>query len=943
MSGAPFDPTAAAPVIVRVAGQPADVVSGSDLGWRIEQARRMEERLATARQELLDRLYQAIHDAPAERRRFLLTVKRDCYNQRPLARHRGAEGWSVVEAVDRELVARVLDLEAALAEWRRDFETAYAAAARDEIAALVRLLDDRLFACGLAIASPLVARQCRRLLVTPPEAFGRRERKLVPTLLRYASRAALKLSPFSTFTPVGLASIRAPGADPAADDPAADGSAAVRLLADGWRETSLLRIRRYLLDQYWEMLHRFAPLREHLRVTLNDSRAGGGAERSVFLRPAHWRPEEAGMEHVEESLVRGRLDGPLIEHLEAALGVTRPVSECPTWRRLVDDLVTRLAAGEADVAGQVDRLIDVGFLHLLPPWSTDEPHLEKAMLRELGRLPVAARLEPFLAPLARLVDLEDGILASSDPGRDLDEIGRLTDALLHAAARLAGWEVAGGRDEQRYRLYQDVFRRPAAVRCPPEELQSLAAVRREAAEDAVRSVEPLARYTRLFDHRQDFLATLGAVLGRRSPGRSSFGLFTAFEAVQDHWQDYVKFVVDARGSDRWGSTWNPLGLDELSDLDRFRRRARVEIERCLHDRPEGRRIDGGALDALLDRAPRGAASAPGGSCLFVQPAAADGSLWVLNRLKEGTGRFASRYTSAMSDSERRCYTADLAARAVFELDGEPAELLDIQCIQGDTLNVHARQTPRLLTLPGAASELPAARRRSLRDLVVTLGEDGRPQLRDRDGQRYLAAHLGGGYQDYMPTVVKFLSLFGPSEMGAVFPPPWTRRQGSLVISERTLIGNVVIHRKSWTAATADLRSLVERLADAEALERLNRWRLEHGIPERVFLREAVPHPYAGRRYRPQYLDFTSPGLTTICRSAIESDARSITLVEMLPGPEAFPRDAAGRAWAVELLLDSLALAPPSWAPSRHEPPAEWTALPHREWWWGEPEPSPARQ
>jgi hypothetical protein len=922
VSIAAIDAACAAPLIVRVAGLPAEVIGGCELGRQVEGMRRLEGDLAAARQELVDRLYSSIRGAPAARRRFLLAVKRDCFNGRPLDRRRGTEGWADVEEVAPRLSARVLELESALADWRRDFVSSYNATVGDEIDRLVALLDDRMFSCGLALASPLVARQARRLVGRSVDTFGRDERRLAATLVRYVSRAAFKLSPFSTFTPVGLAAVR-----PAS--PGGRAVAAVRLAGGEARDVSLLRLRRFLLDQVWELLQRAPALRPYLRVALNDSRIEAADGRSTFLRPGHWRPEAGVLEHFEESLVRARLGGPWIEALEEALEAPRAVSERPTWRCLVDHLATRLGAAEAEVAGEVDRLVEVGLLHLLPPWPADEPHLEKAMLAALGGLPVDG-LEPVLAPLARLVGLENGILESADPAADVEEIGRRSDELWSAAARFAGLAVERAGDERRYELYQDVLRRPAASAAEGA-LPVLATVDRAAAERALASVAPLARYSWLFDHRRDFLVTLGAVLARRAPGAAGCDLFTAFEAVQQHWQDYVRFVVEARGSSRWGTTWNPLGLAALAELDRFRRHAREAIGGAMADGAEGRRIDAEALDALLDDAPGAAASAPGGTCLFVQPAAADGSLWVLNRLKEGTGRYASRYTPVMSDGERRRYAAEVAARSVLAVAGEPVELLDVQCIQGDTLNVHAPQTRRLLTLPGAVSDLPLSRRLTLRDLRVTLGGDGLPELRDRDGRRYLAAHLGVGYQDYMPTVVKFLCLFGPSEMGAVFPPPWVRRQGSLEVGERTLIGSVVIHRRTWTAAGDELRALVAGATDVDAFERLGSWRLEHGIPQRVFLREAVPHPVAGRRLRPQLIDFSSPGLVRILRSAVETDARRITLVEMLPEPEAFPRDGAGRAWAVELLLDSIALRTPAAARAADVPTSRRMDLPRREW------------
>jgi hypothetical protein len=62
----------------------------------------------------------------------------------------------------------------------------------------------------------------------------------------------------------------------------------------------------------------------------------------------------------------------------------------------------------------------------------------------------------------------------------------------------------------------------------------------------------------------------------------------------------------------------------------------------------------------------------------------------------------------------------------------------------------------------------------------------------------------------------------------------------------------------------------------------------------------------GERAQPQYIDFTSPALAEVFRSAVE-DSPEVSVVEALPTPDLFPRDGAGRRWAVEVVVDSLAL------------------------------------
>ena len=259
----------------------------------------------------------------------------------------------------------------------------------------------------------------------------------------------------------------------------------------------------------------------------------------------------------------------------------------------------------------------------------------------------------------------------------------------------------------------------------------------------------------------------------------------------------------------------------------------------------------------------------------------------------------------MPASLQREYGDALTGRGTLEIDGEPVQLIDIHCVRGDTLNLHTPQTPSVITFPGTRLDITPERRRTLRDLMATIAADELPHVRDRSGLRYLPVHLGLCYHDYLPTLVKFLCAFGPGEMGSIFPPPLQRQVEGIVIQERSAIGNVLLHRKSWRVPTELLRKKLEAPCEAEAFATFRRWHEAHGIPERVFAVEKVPHPLLGSRHQPQYLDLGSPLFIRMLRSMLISQDESFEFVEMLPSPDMFPRDADGRAWAVELLVDSL--------------------------------------
>jgi hypothetical protein len=259
------------------------------------------------------------------------------------------------------------------------------------------------------------------------------------------------------------------------------------------------------------------------------------------------------------------------------------------------------------------------------------------------------------------------------------------------------------------------------------------------------------------------------------------------------------------------------------------------------------------------------------------------------------------------------YAAALRAKEMLTINGDRIQVLDVQCTLGDTLNVHLPHTSKILNLDGIHARIPGAGTVALADLCVTISRGGLPYIADRSGQRYLPVFLGGGYHDYLPTLAKFVCLFGPTELASVFPPPREITANGVTVGCRTLIGNVILHRDYWRVKTKDVRQLVNRQRDADAFMSFTRWRKQHNIPDRVFVMEKVSHPLLTQHYRPQYVDLTSPLFTPILQSVARSADDELLVFEMLPGIEAFPKDSAGKSWAVELLLDSFVLSdtPPS--------------------------------
>ncbi|HEU4558183.1 MAG TPA: lantibiotic dehydratase [Longimicrobium sp.] len=891
--------TPTAQLLARICGLPADVLNHftTRLCEALPQRDTIAAELERARAALEDAIFAAVPGADPALRRFLLAVKRDCHNARPLARHAAAPAWEILRLVVGDGADEVIRLEARLEEWDAQFAAAFATERDRQRQALYDTLADREFVRGLALASSDLARALQGTRGAPAEAT-RRDERAETALLRYVTRAAIKVSPFSTLTTVGLGTL------------GRDAGPAGLELRGPWRARSVIRLKRFLLDQAVFFLLRHPPFRDRLPLALNDSATEVEPGRFLFLRPGRWELDGEGgtLRYHAEALVRTGIAGPVDDAARdaAARGVTLP--------ELLHAVVAQTGESAETVGARVERLLDLGYLEHVLPWPAQSARLERQILAHLRTLPGNPALDAFVAELDAVVRLQDGHAAAADPAASLAELERRIHALRRAAGALGGADpeaaATGGPTE--FHLYEDVFVSARRAGAPAPVLR----MSRAAADEAIRNAMSLVRVSALFDRRHEFVLTLGAWARRQWPGARRVGALELFHSAQPLWREYSRFHA------RWWKEkdptlrWNPLELPEIDELDDHRARVFAELRGAAVAGVDENRVDPARLEALLDGVPAAWTSADAwGACLLLQPASEDGSLWMLSRVKEGTGRYAARYTAAMEPAARRGWTRNLARRGAFMLHGEPAELLDAGRPQGDTLNVHAAQTPRVLALPGERPGVSPSRQLRLDDVWMCLEGEGAPTLRDSAGVRLLPVHLGMAFEVYMPQLVRFLTAFGPNELGGVFPAQPSFRNGDVVTAPRTVMGNLVLHRRWWSVPLAPLAEAV-RGGDAQALARVDRLRRAWGLPAQAFFSEPQSNFFFGTVSKPQYLDFTSPLFLPLLRAALEKGGERLRLYELLPTPALCPRDAEGRPRALEVVLDTAALRRPAAAAAR---------------------------
>jgi Lantibiotic dehydratase, N terminus len=761
--------------------------------------------------------------------------------------------------------------------WER-FETAYADAWRNEGERLLSTMEIPELLRGLALGSASVVaslRQRRR----DPSRVSRKERRLEEALARYACRAALKPSPFSTLTRAALAETR-------------DVEEWLVLRGHGWRQRSLVRVPRSHLEACLALLKGYFPFRERLPVTINEAREESAPDRYRLLRPGFWEPDpqERSGRYVQPAIVEIDVRPPLASWLGAHLSGKDLI-----YRDLVQRLEREL---DPEFRKTVDRLLDLGFLVYRFPWNSDDPHLEARFLEHVRSMPEVPGMEDLAEILAEILLLENGFSVSRRPEADLARCQELNLSLWNRAARLAGMDPPPEPPPgERSALYEDVF-------LVAEGKEVVAQVGYEPMRGLLRTLDPLAKLAAVYDPFYDFLASLGALCAEKLPGATEISWLELLRVAFPLWQEFARFErVAERARLTRAATFNPFHLAALSEWQAAREKLSRELLSCVetHDDASSGVVVASRLLALLASLPE-RAELPRTACFFLQPVGPYCEQWVLNRAYEG-GRHHSRYMAVMDEEMRAAVTAHYRGRSIFEHGEETWEILDVLYPAGKAINVHEPQTPRVLEMPGERSCEPASHRLGLRDLRVVLPRaGGLPFLTDREGRRVLPLHAGPILLRDMPLPLKLLRVFGVGSVDLVLPEIRPVSLGEVKLLPRLSIGNVVLRRRSWASATQDLCRQVEGLSPARAFAAVDRWRRARGVPDQVFL--ARPAGVRTIRDKPLFIDFSSPIFVELFRRRLAAHEQ-LTMEEVLPSIEEGVPDEAGVRWAVELQLDSL--------------------------------------
>ena len=914
------------PMVVRIAGLPAETLAPFGVpdieSHSLAPMAQLAKGSGEARERLVEKLFEAVSDAPPEDRKRLLALKRDAFNGRslerfcsdseadqddPVARHLDPSG--------RDLLQQIVARDARRTELEVELKRLFEERQLLERTALVAALDNAELRRGMALTSPLTVENLYRLERKEVSRWGKRERRLELSGLRFLCRAAVKTSPYSTLTRSALA-VLTPGSEPQGSvsesgERAGQAPGAQLLGSDeSWRRHARMRLKRFLPEGDLVLLSRWRPFVRDLSLALNDTLERIGEHQFQFLRPVFQAPKEGRLVTFKSIMLKAKLRHALLGKLaEGEIAMPMP------YERFVG-VVQQEGNGDRESAERfVRQLIGAGILSFQHRWPVNTLQVEQEIRRRLREI-AESELEPSEAEsAAALVESYDELLghleafpASAEPVRTLRALDAEVDRSFRRAASAAGIEV----DEQRIRqeagnYYEDVhLTHGLEAGSVPAEGSWGACLRLEPTTAAAinEALRPLNRFNQLFHRRHEILATLGGFMAAEWPRRHEVPLIETFAAFQDHWRAFKKWRT--RDMDRnFDELFDPLDLDPGQELLELRREVmRGVLKATVRTQAEGAddyEISPAALLEATDIIPA-AYRPPCGPCAFLQPSNGQATQWVMNRLYEGTGRYASRFAAPMPAPMGERWTEAQRLRGPFILDGEPAALLDLWTANFDTLNLHGPQTDYVLALPGNHFDIDPSRIRRLSDLRVRFrpGVDSAPRIVDSTGQLLCPVYLGGTGVDFSPPIIEMLVHFGPGDLktpGLVVPEEacpggryWPRLRS----------GPVILKRRLWQLETAELHQRTRHLGATDALLELNRWRFDNGLPNETFLVELI----AEDRYKPQYVDFSSPLFLPILRRGLQEQS-SLYFYEALPRPGDLPKDASGNSYTFEVQFESI--------------------------------------
>lgn len=801
--------------IARLAALPnsaIDALRCGNLEAHLERYLSTEDKIRSTRAIVSDALHAAIATCDAPERRELIELRRDLFNGRRPSPFRLSNCCRLLGPQNVAMVLKTVDILRDRDECRNTFYASYSRAVDETRSRFRRLLGDQRFQNGLVLSSEALFDAVRRDASREKRRSQSKLEQEERGLLRYFTRSTTKATPFGTFCTVLGGSIKESRV-----------TTLWNVAGDTVQRTAVLLNKR-LFDVLWSHLKSRDGVRRHLHVVLNPSLQAD--ERT-------WRflTVKDGRE-VVQTLTR---NAPLNDVVDV---IQRIGSE--TMLRLCDRVVSddRVDAVTEEAWSFLNQLVDIGFLRLQCPVPEQDMNWDLSLSEALRRVDDAhaAATVDLLGKLRTCLNA----FTESTPDERAVLLRQMRGSITATCTSL-------GLDADSLRglpLYEDAGIAASMTLQVDERLREVFS---DLAELSY-AMLPMA-------HPSPLRATMRAFFDNRFPHHSAVSLLDFFQSFYaEHYKAHLEKekvwrqgVADPALKDY--DIHNPLQLPHVKNLRETQYRIaelfrqawtknpmaeEIVIDRCEFVACCGDRIrsyDETSISQFWHGITR-----VGGELRAVVPNGQHAA---------GFGKYFSRFL--------RILPADMLAD--IQSDNRqygPAILAEIGADSGFNGNLHPPLLDKEILYPtsdGGGTAAPAIR---CNDIEVCRDERNPERLVLRVAttqQRVIPVDLGFQNPRQRPPFFQLLSAFGVTGTFALLLPDGasnaapdstmsdggTHSAVGVTYRPRFVYNNrVVLARKRWSIHHTQFPVQREGESSAEYFLRVNKWRIDHGIPAEVY-------------------------------------------------------------------------------------------------------------
>lgn len=835
---------------------------------------------------LLERLIGSISLHSAARRE-LIQLKRDVFNDRlprgPLSQAACSEIEHGLASVEPSLILRWIATRRQRQTLAADGESILAEELSAKRARLRRISRRPGFRTALDLASPVLRDDLTCYLECPARFSAGQTSRIERSLIRYYTRSAVKLSPFSSFMRSRILRIDR--------DEGCSGAIAPR---PGFRRCA--RINRSIPGQLAQWIAQHPELRLFVPVFASGAVVRSG-NRVLVLRQRYDGSRATRLRIPAESLVD-------LEYTDAVATVMDRLQpgQSVSFGALVSALVPVLG-GPAATSEFLCKLIDIGLLLHKIPLPQDDSCALGALRQYLAGIPSSdIRLAGLARELERLQALESEFERAAP--NDRPELIRAIDGAVEAAHRAIEDGPApkwAGRT-----LSEDVIEEPAGR-------MSLPARWLPAVHD-LRSF--LGIYVPLLDLFSSVRASIRELLIREFDGGPV--PFLRFAARYRQAMPVARDLKTAGASLR-----NPFGLENLAELEKIR----AEIGSLITLPADLTELDlraaaqeGRWTQRLRELTLPGPIAGTAFLTCFIQPYSGgdDAPGLVVNQIDAGPCRALSRALAASAEQPRKSEVIADLSQALSHL-WKAAEPCTIYATFDYNLNSGPAITERVIDYAGDA--IPGGKSIPLGSLSIGVTTDG--GLRLSAGERDVApVHFGSMSSAFQPLIPALLLAMGRSEPILVRPfdprnwGPMPSTLPDVARFPRLVFGRCVARRRGWLIRKAALPGRMPGEQPFPYFKRVRKWQRELELPDEVFVRvralgergdqDGMDARSSGLPHKPQYVDFRNYFLVESLDDLFKDVLTAAYFEEALPSLEDWAALDRGRAMemAVDVRIDS---------------------------------------